>query len=128
MRYLTDRKRAVGLGSAKSGVHHFWDMKVSSVALVFLVPLFVFTFGCVLGSSYEEVLTYYARPFPALVTVLTFIVGFRHFAGGAQVLIEDYVPGCARKLTIILVSCLSYALMATGVLSVLKLALMNHGL
>ena len=32
MRYLTDRKRAVGLGSAKSGVHHFWAMKMSSVA------------------------------------------------------------------------------------------------
>ena len=27
MRYLTDRKRAVGLGSAKSGTEHFWAMK-----------------------------------------------------------------------------------------------------
>lgn len=45
MRFLTDRKRAVGLGSAKTGVHHFWAMKVQSVALLILIPLFVFTFG-----------------------------------------------------------------------------------
>ena len=42
MRYLTDRKRAIGLGSAKSGTAHFWSMKVSSVALLILVPLFCF--------------------------------------------------------------------------------------
>ena len=33
MRYLTDRKRATGLGSAKTGTAHFWAMKVSSAAL-----------------------------------------------------------------------------------------------
>ncbi len=27
MRYITDRKRAVGLGSSKTGVKDFWAMK-----------------------------------------------------------------------------------------------------
>ena len=27
MRYLTDRKRAIGTGSAKTGTAHFWAMK-----------------------------------------------------------------------------------------------------
>ena len=54
MRYLTDRKRATGLGAAKAGTAHFWRMKVSSVALLILVPLFIFTFGPVLGQPYEE--------------------------------------------------------------------------
>ena len=61
MRYLTDRKRAEGMGSAKSGTAHHWSMTVSSVALLVLIPLFVFTFGSALGSSYEEVQAYYAR-------------------------------------------------------------------
>lgn len=123
MRYLTDRKRAMGLGSAKSGVHHFWAMKVSSVALLILVPLFVFTFGCALGGTYEEVIAYYARPFPALVAGLTMIMGFKHFNDGAQVLIEDYVHGTAQKITMILVTCLSYAAMATGLFALAKIAL-----
>ncbi len=75
MRYLTDRKRAVGMGSAKSGTAHFWAMKVSSVALLILIPLFVFTFGSVVGEGYEAVIAYYAQPFPAIVAALTLIVG-----------------------------------------------------
>ena len=89
MRYLTDRKRATGLGSAKSGTEHHWSMTVSSGALLVLIPLFIFTFGPMLGASYEEVTAYFARPFPAVVAALTIIVTFRHFAGGVQALIED---------------------------------------
>ena len=51
MHYLTDRKRALGMGSAKTGTGHFWAMKLSSVALLILVPLFVFTFGTVVGED-----------------------------------------------------------------------------
>lgn len=123
MRYLTDRKRATGMGSAKSGVHHFWAMKVSSVALLILMPLFVCTFGSALGGDYGSILEYYQRPFPAIIALLTFIVGFKHFNDGAQVLIEDYVHGTAQKITLILLSCVSYALMAAGVFAVLKIAL-----
>ena len=111
MRYLTDRKRATGMGSAKSGTAHFWAMKVSSVALLILIPLFVFTFGTIVGEDYATVTAYFAHPFPALIAALTLIVGFEHFQSGAQVLIEDYVHGLAQKITIILIKCISYGLM-----------------
>ena len=123
MRYLTDRKRAIGLGSAKSGTAHFWSMKVSSVALLLLIPLFVFTFGAALGGTYEEILAYYARPFPAIVAGLTFIVGFKHFNDGVQVLIEDYVHGVSQKIAIIVMTCLSYGAAAVGIFAIAKLAL-----
>jgi succinate dehydrogenase / fumarate reductase membrane anchor subunit len=123
MRYLTDRKRATGMGSAKSGTAHFWAMKVSSVALLILIPLFVFTFGTIVGEDYATVTAYFAHPFPALIAALTLIVGFEHFQSGAQVLIEDYVHGLAQKITIILVKCISYGLMAMGLFAIAKLAL-----
>lgn len=123
MRYLTDRKMAEGLGSAQSGVRHHWSMILSSVALLVLIPLFIFTFGSVLGAPHEEVVAYYSRPFPAIVAGLTLIVGFRHFASGCQVMIEDYVHGLARKLTLLAVYCLSYVAMAVGVYAVASLAL-----
>lgn len=123
MRYLTDRKRATGLGSAKAGVHHFWAMKLSSAALLILVPLFIFTFGCILGSSYEEVLAYYSRPFPAIVAALTIVVGFKHFREGAQVMLEDYLHGTKEKVAIIAVACLSYGAMAVGLFAIAKIAL-----
>lgn len=123
MRYLTDRKRAEGLGSAKTGVHHFWAMKMSSVALLILIPLFVFTVGPLLGAPHSEVAAHFARPFPAIVAALTIVVGFKHFRDGAQVLLEDYVHGTAQKLAIVLMACLSYGAMAVGVFAIARLAL-----
>lgn len=123
MQYLTDRKRAVGLGASHTGTHHHWAMQVSAVALVILVPLFVFTFGHILGHPYAEVRTYYARPFPAIVAGLTIVVGLQHFRAGAAMMIEDYVQGFARKALIIGVACLTYAAMATGLFALVRLAL-----
>lgn len=123
MAFLTDRKRAEGLGSAKQGTAHFWNMTVSSVALVILVPLFVFTFGPILGAPYEDAVAYYARPFPSVVAALTLIVGLLHFKNGAQVMIEDYTGGLTRKALIIAVICVSYAAMAAGLFGLVRLAL-----
>ena len=123
MRYLTDRKRATGLGSAKTGTEHFWNMQVSSAGLAVLIPLFIFTFGRIVGGTYEEVTAYFANPFPAIVAALTLIVGFTHFKNGAQVLIEDYSDGTTRKVLISGTICLSYAAMATGRVALVRLAL-----
>lgn len=123
MSYMTDRKRATGRGSARAGTEHFWSMTKSSVALLILVPLFVFTFGPTLGTSYEEAVAYYSRPFPAVIAALTIGVGFYHFKGGAQVMIEDYVGGLNRKIAIILMTCLAYGAAAAGLYAVARIAL-----
>ncbi|MGA9432653.1 MAG: succinate dehydrogenase, hydrophobic membrane anchor protein, partial [Roseobacter sp.] len=121
--FLTDRKRATGMGSAKSGTEHHWAMTVSSGALLVLIPLFIFTFGPMLGGSYEEVTAYFARPFPSVVAGLTMVVTFKHFADGVQALIEDYVHGVAQKVTMIVMTCISYAAMGFGLYAIIKLAL-----
>ncbi|WP_411892391.1 succinate dehydrogenase, hydrophobic membrane anchor protein [Yoonia sp. SDW83-1] len=123
MAFLTDRKRAEGLGSAKTGTDHHWHMMVTSVALVGLIPLFIFTFGAVLGSPYEEVIAYYQRPFPAIIAALTMLVGFVHFRKGVQTLIEDYVHGFARKALIIAMICLSYSAAAIAIFAIVRIAL-----
>ena len=123
MRFLTDRKRAAGLGSAKTGTEHHWHMMVTSVALVGLIPLFVFTFGYILGAPYDDVIAYYQRPFPAIIGILTLLVGFLHFRGGVQTLIEDYVHGFARKALIIAMICLSYTAAAVGIFDIVRIAL-----
>ena len=123
MAYLTARKRAEGLGSAKSGTQHFWNMTLSSAALLILVPLFVFTFGPMLGRPHAEVVAFFARPFPAIVAALTIWVGFMHFKNGAQVVIEDYTAGQVRHLLILATTCVSYAAAATGVFAIARIAL-----
>lgn len=123
MAYLTDRKRATGMGSAKSGAADHWGMTVSSYGLLVLVPLFVFTFGFKLGAPYEEVVAYFARPFPAIVAALTLTVGFLHFKNGIRIAIEDYAHGYTREILIIATTCLSYAAIATGLFAIARIAI-----
>ncbi|ABF62498.1 succinate dehydrogenase subunit D (plasmid) [Ruegeria sp. TM1040] len=123
MNYLTDRKRAEGLGAGGAGTHHHWQMMVSSILLVVLVPAFVITFGLGLGGTYEEVLAYYGRPVPAIITGLTLVVGIIHLMREAQVAVEDYMHGLAEKLTLIAVAALSYTMIAAGLFALVKLAL-----
>jgi succinate dehydrogenase / fumarate reductase membrane anchor subunit len=123
MAFLTDRKRALGLGASKTGTEHFWHMQVSSVALAILVPLFVITFGRILGAPHDVVVAHFSRPFPAIVTGLTLVVGFLHFRGGAQVMIEDYTQGGLRRALVIAVTCLSWGAIAAGLFALVRLAL-----
>ena len=123
MSYLTDLKRAVGHGSAREGTMRHWSMTKSSVALLILTPLFIFTFGPMLGEPHDEVTAYFARPFPAIVAGLMIVVGFMHFKTGIQMVIEDYMHGLAREYTIIATTCLSYAAAAVGVFALARMAL-----
>lgn len=123
MAYMTDRKRVTGLGSAHTGTHHHWTMTLTSVALIVLTPMFLFTFGPLPGEPHEAVLAALSRPFPAIVAALMLLVGFHHFRLGVQVLIEDYVHGLARKIWIVAMTIVSYGLAATGLFAIARIAL-----
>ena len=47
--------RARGLGSAKSGFHHWWVQRLTSIALVPLTLWFVFALVSFAGAPYAEV-------------------------------------------------------------------------
>ncbi|MDJ0860494.1 MAG: succinate dehydrogenase, hydrophobic membrane anchor protein [Dinoroseobacter sp.] len=123
MRYLTDRKRAIGLGSGSSGTEHHWQFMARSILMGLLVPLFIVTFGLGLGGTYEEVLAYFSRPLPAIIMALALIVGLMQLQAEAQEAIEDYVHGVAGKLTLIACKAFCYTLMAVGLFALIKLAL-----
>ena len=123
MRYITDRKRAVGKGASGTGTDHHWAMQVSSVALALLVPFWLYVFGSTLGGTQAEVLATFSRPFPAILTALMLVVGMSHFASGATTLMEDYAQGVARKIGIIGVTCLAWVVAATGLFALARMAL-----
>ncbi|MGL4321713.1 MAG: succinate dehydrogenase, hydrophobic membrane anchor protein [Paracoccaceae bacterium] len=123
MRYLTDRKQAIGKGSAHAGAHHHWAMTVSSVALLVIVPIWVLVFGRMLGQDRAAVVEVFGNPFMAILTALVLVVGMRHFAMGATTMIEDYTRGGMRKALIIGVHCLATVIAATGLFALARIAL-----
>ena len=122
MRYQTDRSRVTGLGSAKSGTSHFWEQRISAIALVVLTPLFVLPLAYNMGASFAEMRAAYAHPVNALIAIAFIATAFLHLFQGLQVVIEDYVHG-RLGLILIISSRLLCALFAlTGAFAILKIA------
>ncbi len=125
MRYITPRKAAMGLGSAHSGTADHWFLTVSSCALVLLVPAFMLVIGNAIGMSHPELVAYFGRPYPALITALFIVVGMAHFIKGTRIMIDDYFQHTARKVAIIVSVVFSWAVIAAAVFALAKMTLVT---
>ncbi len=115
--------RALGLGSAKEGVAHWWAQRVSAVALV---PLGLWFCACLIslaGADRLDLEAWLHGPIAAILMMLTIGAVFYHGALGLQVVIEDYAPSEGTKIAgIVVVKLVALLLAVAGIFSVLKLA------
>ncbi len=115
--------RAIGLGSAKEGVEHWWLQRVTAVALVPLTLWFVIAVVRLSSADIDTVRDWVGRPLPAILLVLLLIATFWHASLGVQVVIEDYVHTDLAKLGLLIVMRLAcFALAVAGVIAVLGIA------
>ena len=117
-------QRARGLGSAKEGVGHWWNQRLTAIALVFLVLWFVVLVLGLVGHDYQAVRASIARPWNALLMIAFIIAAFWHAVLGLQVVIEDYVHTRWVEVTsMVVIKLLAVAGVLAGVLAVLRIAL-----
>ena len=83
--------RARGLGSGKTGTGHWWWQRVTSVALLLLVPWLIGLLVSLVGADLITVREVVARPWNAILLAAFVIAMFWHVQQGLQVVIEDYV-------------------------------------
>ena len=116
--------RARGLGSAKSGVHHFWVQRLTALALIPLTLWFVFSVARLAGGSYEATYLWVHYPPFAVTLVLFLAIAFWHAVLGVQTVIEDYVGHEGWKLTMLVAVKFGLAILgAACIFAVLKVAL-----
>jgi succinate dehydrogenase / fumarate reductase, membrane anchor subunit len=116
--------RAIGLGSAKEGVVHWWLQRISAIALVPLAIWFVVVVIELAGADRALFVAWVRNPVPAVLLLLLLVATFYHAALGLQVAIEDYVGNEALRLgSIIVMRLASIALAVLGIFAVLKMAL-----
>ena len=85
--------RAIGLGSAKEGVEHWWAQRVTAMALVPLACGSSIAVIGLVGADRAAVVAWLHSPLPAVLLILLLVATFYHSALGLQVVIEDYVHG-----------------------------------
>jgi succinate dehydrogenase / fumarate reductase membrane anchor subunit len=123
MTYRTPLSHARGLGSAKSGAHHWWMQRLTAVALVPLTLWFILSVIQLIGADFQTAVVWLSSPTNAVLMLLLIAATFHHMQLGLQVVIEDYVQGEGIKIVgIVLVKLFSVLLAAAAAFSVLKIA------
>lgn len=114
--------KVLGAGSAKEGVHHWWLQRLTSLALVPLTIWFVVSLLTLPSFEHVTVITWMAQTWTALLLILFILVATWHSQLGVRVVVEDYVHGGAKTLTLVLITFIHAFVAAAGVFAVLKVA------
>ena len=115
--------RAIGLGSAKEGVEHWWLQRITAVALIPLSLWFVSAIIRLVGADVDSVRDWVGNPLPAIMLVLLLIATFYHASLGLQVVIEDYIHAELSKLGLVIIVRLAcFALAVAGIFAVVSMA------
>ena len=100
-RLRTPLGRIEGLGSAKSGTIHFWQQRLTAVALIPLSVWFVSSALAYVGAERGAVAAFFAEPAEAILMFLFIVAMVHHMSLGLQVIIEDYVHKEGTKIALL---------------------------
>ena len=114
--------RVRGLGSAKHGAGHWWLQRVTATGNILLVLWFIFSLLRLPDMSYMTVTTWLASPLAAVPMALLVINVFWHFRLGMQVVLEDYVHGGARVISMGLLHLWTFGAGAFALYAIFKIA------
>ncbi len=115
--------RVRGLGSAKSGTHHFWVQRVTAIALIPLSLWFIYAVLSLVGADHATVSSWLQSPINAVLMILLLLATFHHLQLGLQVVIEDYIHGEGTKIaSLMILKGGSLVLAVAGTFAVLKVA------
>jgi succinate dehydrogenase / fumarate reductase membrane anchor subunit len=116
--------RARGLGSAKSGLHHWWAQRVTAVALLPLSLYFVLSVLRLAGADRADMEGFMGEPWNTVLFLCLIAALFYHLSLGLQTVIEDYVHKESTRMASLLAVKGAIVLCAlASAVSVLKLAL-----
>jgi succinate dehydrogenase / fumarate reductase membrane anchor subunit len=115
--------RVRGLGSAKSGAHHWINQRVTAAGNVLLLVWFIVSLLRLPGLAYEDVVSWLSQPLVAVPMMLMVANLFWHLRMGLQVVVEDYVHEDGLKFGVLLLLTF-YAVggAALGIFAIAKIA------
>jgi succinate dehydrogenase / fumarate reductase membrane anchor subunit len=114
--------KVLGAGSAKEGVHHWWLQRLTSIALIPLTIWFVVSLLSLPSFDHVVVISWMSGSWTALFLILFVLVATWHSQLGVRVVVEDYVHGGTKTLTLVVLTFIHAVVAVAGVFAVLKVA------
>lgn len=118
----TEIGRVRGLGSAKSGAHHWWMHRLTAGSNFLLMLWFLVSIARLPALDYATVIAWLQTPLAAVPMLLLVISVFAHFRMGLQTVIEDYQHDETRVVALVLLNFYVIGMGALAVFSILKIA------
>ena len=118
----TEIGRVRGLGSAKSGAHHWWMQRLTAGGNLLLMLWFLVSLLRLPAYDYATVTAWLASPFAAVPMALLIASVFWHFRLGLQVVIEDYQHDETRVVALVALNFYTVAMAAFAIFAILKIA------
>ena len=115
--------RVRGLGSAKSGAHHWIHQRITAVGNIILVLWLIASLLLLPGLDYGAVTGWLAQPLVAIPMILMVVNVFYHLRLGLQVLIEDYLhEGAGKVFALVILNFYAVGCATIAVFSIAKIA------
>ena len=123
MRRETPLGRVRGLGSARSGAHHWWLERLTSVSTLILLVWFVGSLMRLPALDHQTVTQWLASPLAAVPMLLLTVSLFWHAKLGLIVIVEDYVhEEGGRLFWVVVINFLAILGAALALFAILKIA------
>ena len=100
--HRTPLSQVRGLGAARSGTSHFWQQRVTSVALISLSVAFIVIVLMLLGRTHAGVIQILGSPIVAILMLLFIFTTAYHMWLGMQEIIIDYIHDDWMKLMLLM--------------------------
>jgi succinate dehydrogenase / fumarate reductase membrane anchor subunit len=111
------------LGSARSGTHHFWQQRLTSVASVPLTIAFIVIAMSLIGRNQAAAVQILGSPLVAVIMILFVMTYAYHMWLGMQVIIEDYVHADLWKFALLMSNTFfCFAVAAVSLYAILKMS------
>jgi succinate dehydrogenase / fumarate reductase, membrane anchor subunit len=114
--------KVLGLGAANEGLGHWWSQRVTAVGLALLGLWLVVSLLLLANFDYATVTTWIRQPVNATLLAVFIATLAYHSQLGVQVVIEDYLQGASKTVSIVLSNFLHVLLGALGIIAVLRIA------
>ncbi len=114
---------AQGLGSAKDGTGHWWGQRVSAVLMIPLVIFLLISYMGLDSIDHITITAWIKQPLIAASMLMFVLCMFFHSESGVQVVIEDYIHGKTKVVSMLLSKFAHIIFALVAVISILKISL-----